>query len=99
MSSISPNRPERQIGPSRLDDLETPAVGGPGRGAPCDPGALQDRRANARTVCTLMTAVSTDEVTRYERDGYLSPLTVLDPGRVAEYRQELRKPLVLHSKP
>lgn len=33
-----------------------------------------------------MAPLSTDEVARYERDGYLSPFTVLGPGQVAEYR-------------
>jgi hypothetical protein len=34
-----------------------------------------------------MSVLSPSEVTRYERDGYLSPFTVLSPGQVAEYRR------------
>lgn len=34
-----------------------------------------------------MTPVSRDDAARYEREGYLSPLTVLDPGQAAAYRE------------
>ncbi len=57
MSSIQPNRPERQIGPSYITDLDAPLVGDRGGGSTCDPGAMQDLRASARTTDRMPSGV------------------------------------------